>query len=577
MNYPYQQEDNGLSRDGRNKRNQNFKDIESDVRSIENISKSAQSNATQAISDSSSAVQKANNALAQVDALVIGSNTSQAETVQARIDDQGNTFSTLKQRIDNESKKISEANTQLAKKATNAVINVKDFGAIGDGLKDDTIAIQAAINSISSGTIIIPNGTFITHDIKIDGKSNINFICYGVLKLIDNCPSDQGILIINNSNNIQIDLILDCNVQNNGVTLKQQSHGLKILGSSNITGNVIVTNICGDGVYIGNGSSGIFLEKLIAKNSTDAGRNGISIINATNVRVKHFESVNVGIATMPGGFDIEPNGTADIIKNVVVDYAYIDTIGTNGFSINNSRLGTLDSFFVNKLVVVKRTGSGTDKYAITIKQVSNVKILDFTVECNNINGGLQILDSTDVSVNGLVQNAVYGYYITNASNININSKIKNIINNAIVFSGTTNNVQLDIDPSNCNTLNSTNTSVGWCIRLESTATVTQLKVSGNLSKRGNTRGIITVPSGGVLTDARFENCDCSGSYNASDVFNRSQDLIRKRNCKGVDLGVSGRPTLLGQADLSFQMFDSTLGKPIFWTGLAWKDSTGVTV
>ena len=42
------------------------------------------------------------------------------------------------------------------------VVNVKDFGAVGDGTTDDTTAIQAAINSVSSGgTIFIPKGTYI--------------------------------------------------------------------------------------------------------------------------------------------------------------------------------------------------------------------------------------------------------------------------------------------------------------------------------------------------------------------------------------------------------------------------------
>jgi hypothetical protein len=43
-------------------------------------------------------------------------------------------------------------------------VNVKDFGAVGDGVANDTAAIQAAINriaSIGSGTVYFPHGTFL--------------------------------------------------------------------------------------------------------------------------------------------------------------------------------------------------------------------------------------------------------------------------------------------------------------------------------------------------------------------------------------------------------------------------------
>jgi hypothetical protein len=39
-------------------------------------------------------------------------------------------------------------------------ISVKDFGAVGDGVADDTAAIQAAINSITGGTVYFPTGVY---------------------------------------------------------------------------------------------------------------------------------------------------------------------------------------------------------------------------------------------------------------------------------------------------------------------------------------------------------------------------------------------------------------------------------
>lgn len=41
-------------------------------------------------------------------------------------------------------------------------VSVKDFGAVGDGVTDDTAAIQAALNNANGRTIVFPSGTYIT-------------------------------------------------------------------------------------------------------------------------------------------------------------------------------------------------------------------------------------------------------------------------------------------------------------------------------------------------------------------------------------------------------------------------------
>ena len=49
-----------------------------------------------------------------------------------------------------------------------AAVNVKDFGAVGDGVTDDTTAIQAAIDAVSNnggGEVYIPNGVYAVNNL----------------------------------------------------------------------------------------------------------------------------------------------------------------------------------------------------------------------------------------------------------------------------------------------------------------------------------------------------------------------------------------------------------------------------
>lgn len=62
-------------------------------------------------------------------------------------------------------------------------VNVKSFGAVGDGIADDRASIQSAIDSISRGTIIFPSGNYLIGSngsgVGLVHKEGVTLLSYG--------------------------------------------------------------------------------------------------------------------------------------------------------------------------------------------------------------------------------------------------------------------------------------------------------------------------------------------------------------------------------------------------------------
>ncbi|MBE6771081.1 MAG: hypothetical protein E7547_02915 [Ruminococcaceae bacterium] len=113
---------------------------------------------------------------------------------------------------------------------TSDYINVKDYGAVGDGVTDDTAAIKAAVKAVpENGTLYFPVGVYRVDNIML--KSNMNVKGDGkgsVIKLNDNAPLTNveefddywnNCFTIYQISNVTIeDISLDGNKENNSAT-----------------------------------------------------------------------------------------------------------------------------------------------------------------------------------------------------------------------------------------------------------------------------------------------------------------------------------------------------------------------
>jgi hypothetical protein len=174
------------------------------------------------------------------------------------------------------------------------VVNVKDFGATGNGVTDDTQAIQNAINllgSLGGGTLVIPPGTYSVNSIQL--VSNLRIVGSPNSILQQQQAATQGIFTYNMNNtasspiqNVMID-------------------GLTFIGNTSSNAQPYYYQ---SAVYL-NYCQNIAVKNCTIKNFVDA---GVRFTYATNIWVDKNYFYNIGANY--GGGNLSQN-TIDISNN----------------------------------------------------------------------------------------------------------------------------------------------------------------------------------------------------------------------------------------------------------------------
>ena len=128
-----------------------------------------------------------------------------------------------------------------------ADVNVKDFGAVGDGVADDTAAIQAALTSGAS-EVFIPDGTYLISNLTSGSAitvNNLNIIGTGTIL----CTT-AGIELIGNNNRVE-GITIKRATKSTSLVMIYINYGLGIYGDNNHVKNIEVYNMNGPGISIG--------------------------------------------------------------------------------------------------------------------------------------------------------------------------------------------------------------------------------------------------------------------------------------------------------------------------------------
>jgi len=224
-------------------------------------------------------------------------------------------------------------------------VNVKWFGAVGDGVADDTQIIQIVLDyaNTNNNIVFIPNGTYMINSTKngtyyglmMHDNTYLILSPNAILKAIPNDSTNYSIIQINNKTNVTIEGgTIEGERNNHNGTDGEWGMGIYVVGSNKIIiKDMTIKNCWGDGIYLSidannNYSSNIFINNVISDNNR---RQGMSIVSAYNVLVKHSWFTNTNGTAPSAGVDLEP----DISDYPNKEITFIDChfINNDGYAV----------------------------------------------------------------------------------------------------------------------------------------------------------------------------------------------------------------------------------------------------
>jgi parallel beta-helix repeat protein len=376
------------------------------------------------------------------------------------------------------------SNNNVAEMITDGTVTPEQFGAVGDGVTNDTDAVQNALNI--GERVLLRKKYAIDIEKHLFPKDN-NIIIFENAELFG-LPATQvstnvyaePIIFLKNVENITISGqgVINGNRDNQPTTpgTNEWASGIRIESSQNINiSDITIVDCCGDGIEIYAGNKNIFISNILCDNNR---RQGLTIggVDGCVVTNSIFRNTN-GTAPSAGiDVEVEPSYYA---KNVTISncaffnneigilvgsktsategYTIINLVITNCTALNNTSAGfriemkdgcTVSNCVAQKSsigfwlrmcdgVILSNCSSKNNDDGITIQTCSHIKVCGSMIFENSTRGIYINQKSEDVylSDNNIYDNKGYGLQIYGA---NESFKNKNIdVLNSLFFNNRT--------------------------------------------------------------------------------------------------------------------------------------------
>ena len=301
------------------------------------------------------------------------------------------------------------------------------FGAVGNGINDDSVAVQQAINSAN---VVVCQNRYAVRNIYVKDNTQLigggEFIALNYNESASIADADKC-LYVENADNV---IIKGLQFIGKG-TFKEGSNLIQVRGTDKLTiEDCVFINSQSDGVTI---AWGDFVNKNISINrckflGNGNGRNGVSVIQCENVTIKDCYFDNTTKEGMPGGIDIEPNNlVSNVIKNVVIENCRFDNITSGTAPIcyySPANAIPADSIRISNCIV---NCSSTYPIYIGVLNTSkkpNILIENLTFNDNEYSSKTIYLSNSNVTIRNSM---LIGFYGLRCKNVLLN--LSNVILN----------------------------------------------------------------------------------------------------------------------------------------------------
>lgn len=300
---------------------------------------------------------------------------------------------------------------------------VKWFGAVGDGITEESALVQKAINAVGKGTVLFTSGTYVVANLQL--KTGVDLTGQGdasILKLPSyaharsingsladvkgNFPAnvlgttlnhdgvnwfDNGVRARDEGNSTYIvsdvtikNLVIDGNRAHNplgdsGLNASAMGAGISLHQASRvIVENCRLINARMDGIHVGytlhGGSDGITIRNCRFNNN---GRTGIALITGKNNKIRNCVIRHAGTGA---GIDVEANWDAEINNRHLIKDNYVE----GGIALVSARLAKMNDIVLEDNTVV--TGPGINGITLSSSQVNGGTIISRTILRGNSGG-----------------------------------------------------------------------------------------------------------------------------------------------------------------------------------------------